>query len=153
MIIWGAIWGALISVLVSRHSGDWEWIVGALFGALAGWTLRKAVRSEVTRLTRPSVSQAAAPTVAATTASKVATLEPVAPVVASAQPMTVGAVVAASNTASLLPALNDSPNLAASATEAMPPIAPVATAPAPEPTLKASAKPDAVALLVARAKS
>ena len=36
MIIWGAIWGALISVLVSRHSGDWEWIVGALLGALAG---------------------------------------------------------------------------------------------------------------------
>ena len=50
MIIWGAVWGALVSVLVSRHSGDWEWIVGALLGALAGWTLRKAVRSEVTRL-------------------------------------------------------------------------------------------------------
>ncbi len=52
MVIWGAIWGALISVLVSRHSGDWEWIVGALLGALAGWTLRKAVRNEVVRLAK-----------------------------------------------------------------------------------------------------
>ena len=33
MIIWGAVWGALIGVLVSRHSGAWEWIVGALLGA------------------------------------------------------------------------------------------------------------------------
>jgi len=52
MIIWGAIWGALISVLVSRHSGDWEWIVGAILGSLAGWTLRKAVRNEVARLAK-----------------------------------------------------------------------------------------------------
>ncbi len=46
MIIWGAIWGAILSVFVSRW-GDLEWIVGAILGALAGWTLRKAVRSEV----------------------------------------------------------------------------------------------------------
>ncbi len=52
MIIWGAIWGALISVLVSRHSGDWEWIVGAILGSLAGWTLRRSVRNEVARLAR-----------------------------------------------------------------------------------------------------
>lgn len=50
MVIWGAIWGAILSVFVSRW-GDWEWIVGAFFGALAGWTLRKAVRNEVTRVT------------------------------------------------------------------------------------------------------
>lgn len=153
MIVWGAIWGALISVLVSHRSDDWEWIVGALLGALAGWTLRKAVRSEVTRLTGPTVSQAAAPTVTASTASKVATPEPVAPVVASAQPMTAGAVVAASNTASLSSALNDSFNLAASATEAMPPIASVATAPTPEPALTPPAKPNAIEILVARAKA
>jgi uncharacterized membrane protein len=48
VIIWGAVWGAILSVLVSRR-GDVEWIVGALLGALAGWTLRKAVRSEVAR--------------------------------------------------------------------------------------------------------
>ena len=48
MIIWGAIWGAILSVLVSRW-GNFEWIVGAMLGALAGWTLRKAVRNEVAR--------------------------------------------------------------------------------------------------------
>lgn len=65
MIIWGAIWGGILSVLVSRW-GEFEWIVGALLGALAGWTLRKAVRSEVIRAasqpqvavsTKPSTSQ------------------------------------------------------------------------------------------------
>ena len=52
MIIWGAIWGAILSVFVSRW-GDSEWIVGAILGALAGWTLRKAVRSEVARAAKP----------------------------------------------------------------------------------------------------
>lgn len=68
MVIWGAIWGALISVLVSRHSGDWEWIVGALLGALAGWTLRKAVRNEVARLAKLPVTSSSAVAQAATTA-------------------------------------------------------------------------------------
>ena len=63
MIIWGAIWGALISALVSNHNGDWEWIVGAILGALAGWTLRKAVRNEVARLAKQQPSQVAASTV------------------------------------------------------------------------------------------
>lgn len=48
MIIWGAIWGAILGVFVSRW-GDTQWIVGAMLGALAGWTLRKAVRSEMAR--------------------------------------------------------------------------------------------------------
>ncbi len=48
MIIWGAVWGAILSVFVSRW-GDVAWIVGALLGALAGWTLRRAVRGELAR--------------------------------------------------------------------------------------------------------
>ena len=152
MIIWGTIWGALISVLVSRHSGDWEWIVGALLGALAGWTLRKAVRSEMTRLTQQSGSQAA---LTATRALKVETAEPVAAVAASAQLMPAGAVVAAANTPSALPspALNDLSNLATSVAIPVQPIAPLATARAPEPTPNTPAKSDAIRFLVARAKA
>ena len=56
MIIWGAIWGAILSVLVSRW-GNFEWIVGAILGALAGWTLRKAVRSEVARAEKQQQQQ------------------------------------------------------------------------------------------------
>ncbi len=49
MIIWGAMWGAVLSVLVSRWD-DWELVIGSMLGALAGWTLRQAVRNEVKRL-------------------------------------------------------------------------------------------------------
>ncbi len=151
MIIWGAVWGALVSVLVSRHSGDWEWIVGALLGALAGWTLRKAVRSEVTRLAKASVSLRAV----ATVAPKVETAAAVAPVVGAVQPMTAGTVDATVEEASALPspALSDTPNLATSPAILVPPIKPVSPARVPEPALSAPAKPDAVQLLVARAKA
>ncbi len=75
MILWGAIWGAILSVFVSRW-GEYEWIVGALFGALAGWTLRKAVRSEVARAEpRQTLTLKANPLDMA--ASTVATAQPV----------------------------------------------------------------------------
>ena len=128
MIIWGALWGALISVLVSRHSGDWEWIVGALLGALAGWTLRKAVHSEVARLAKQSVVTAAALTATATAASKVEAPEPAEPHVPS-------------------PALNESPQTATSVAVT------TATPPSPEPAPYVPAKPNVIELLVAHAKA
>ena len=51
MIFWGAIWGAILSVLTSRW-GEWNLFAGALLGALAGWTLRKSIRSEITAWTK-----------------------------------------------------------------------------------------------------
>jgi uncharacterized membrane protein len=51
MILWGAIWGAILSVLTSRW-GEWNLFAGALLGALAGWTLRKSIRSEITAWTK-----------------------------------------------------------------------------------------------------
>lgn len=155
MIIWGAIWGALIGVLLSPHSGDWEWIVGALLGALAGWTLRKAVRSEVARLTNISVSQAAVPAVVAAAASKVETPAAVVPVVASEQAMNAGAVVATTEATSAMtaPVLSDSPNPATSTATPMPPINPAAPSRPPETALRAPPKPNAVEVLAARAKA
>ncbi len=151
MIIWGAIWGALISALVTRHSGDWEWIVGALLGALAGWTLRKAVRGEVARLTKASVSLAAVPTVAV----KVESAAAVTPVEGTSQPTTAGAVIATVDETSALPsaALSETTKPAASPAMPVPPIKPVPQARTPEPARSAPAKPDASELLVARAKA
>ncbi len=151
MIIWGAIWGALVSVLVSRHSGDWEWIVGALLGALAGWTLRKAVRSEVTRLARTSISSAVAPTGTAATAPKVERPTIVASEALPAQPIAATAAVALTREAS--PLQRDTPVPAASAATMSPQANSVSPAPAQMRAGSTPAKPDAVELLVSRAKA
>jgi uncharacterized membrane protein len=58
VIIWGAVWGAIVSVMISRW-GEFEWIAGAMLGALAGWTLRRAVRSEMRRATATEPEPAA----------------------------------------------------------------------------------------------
>ena len=47
MVIWGAVWGAILALLTSRHDWDETWIAGAILGAVAGWTLRKAIRTEM----------------------------------------------------------------------------------------------------------
>ena len=46
MIIWGAIWGAVLAATLHGHGGELA-IVGAVLGAIAGLTLRSAVRKEV----------------------------------------------------------------------------------------------------------
>ena len=50
MVIWGAIWGAILGLLTSRHGEGAAMIAGALLGALAGLTLRKAVDRRVAGL-------------------------------------------------------------------------------------------------------
>ena len=50
MVIWGAIWGAILGWLWPGQGffGDLAVIVGALLGACAGLTLRHVVRREIT---------------------------------------------------------------------------------------------------------
>lgn len=52
MIVWGAIWGAILGVILSRHETELMMVAGALLGAIAGWSLRRAVRNEFRRLTQ-----------------------------------------------------------------------------------------------------
>jgi uncharacterized membrane protein len=51
MIWWGAIWGALLGLLVGRID-DGALIVGAVLGALAGWTLQRVIDRRVMQLLR-----------------------------------------------------------------------------------------------------
>ena len=61
MVIWGALWGALLGWLWPGHDEELAAILGAVLGAAAGWTLRKAVRSEIARasaaLARPETAR------------------------------------------------------------------------------------------------
>ncbi|NML43669.1 DUF2339 domain-containing protein [Ramlibacter sp. G-1-2-2] len=80
MVIWGAIWGAVLALLWPGY-GDIEIRVmfGLALGALAGWSLRRAVRSEVARQARAMAPATRHAPVAAPAAATV-------PVPASIQP-------------------------------------------------------------------
>ena len=45
MVLWGAIWGAILGMFVARHDEGFGLFLGAVFGAVAGFTLRKAVNT------------------------------------------------------------------------------------------------------------
>jgi uncharacterized membrane protein len=47
MVLWGAIWGAVIGYLTNQYDEEIGLIAGALLGVVAGWMLRRAVRAEV----------------------------------------------------------------------------------------------------------
>ena len=51
MLIWGIAWGAVIAFLWPGHflNDDFRVAMGAVLGAVAGWTLRRAVRGELAR--------------------------------------------------------------------------------------------------------
>lgn len=49
MVLWGAGWGLVLSLLWPGSGGEWRMLLGGLLGALAGHTLRGAVRAEVAR--------------------------------------------------------------------------------------------------------
>ncbi len=157
MIIWGAIWGAILSVFVSRW-GDWEWIVGAMFGALAGWTLRKAVRSEVGRLAA-AAKQKALQTQAPAAAATPAVVSAVPPTQdAMATTVATGIQPASVPTVSVSSASLDTGN-AASALPSAPilpvdkPLAATTTAkPTAPPAPVAPATPNIIETLITRAK-
>lgn len=152
MIIWGAIWGALISALVSNHNGDWEWIVGAILGALAGWTLRKAVRSEVARLAKQQPSQVAASTVPAPAYVSAPVPSPVQTQEATiAQPLA-ATVEAVAQQAAASDSLQSATQIATTETPAKADALPAQVAGALEPAPKEPPTPNAIESLVARAK-
>lgn len=79
MVLWGAIWGAILGVLWPGRHEEVQAIFGAMLGAIAGWSLRRVVRGEIARLAKPAITapQAAAVAAAAATA-RVAAPAPVA---------------------------------------------------------------------------
>ncbi len=61
MVLWGAIWGAIIGYATARYDEGFASVVGALLGVLAGWTLRRAIDKQVGQ----ALAQAGATTPAA----------------------------------------------------------------------------------------
>lgn len=47
MVVWGAIWGLVLGFLWPGHGSETQAIVGVIAGALAGYTLRRALLSEM----------------------------------------------------------------------------------------------------------
>ena len=147
MIIWGAMWGAVLSVFVSRW-GDFQWIVGAILGALAGWTLRKAVRSEVARATQQQTLYLPAdPSTIKANTDVAAVIAP--PVVATPRSVDAMLSLAGAATDAAQPAAAAGNNPAAPSQPATASAAAVAE-PAPEP--KAPAAPKLIETLITRGK-
>src|SRR5688572_4226284 len=63
MVLWGAICGAVLGLLWRGHDWEFHLVVGAIFGALAGLGLRRAVRTEIQAAL--AAQRAGAPPVAA----------------------------------------------------------------------------------------
>ena len=47
MVIWGAIWGLILGFLWPGHDSHAQAVVGAVGGAVAGFSLRRVVRKEI----------------------------------------------------------------------------------------------------------
>lgn len=54
MVLWGGVWGALLGLLWRGYDWEFNMVVGAVLGALAGWSLRAAVRKELARQQQPA---------------------------------------------------------------------------------------------------
>lgn len=63
MVVWGAFWGAVLGLLWPGHDSEFQFVVGAVLGALAGLSLRRALRSELQAQARLQQAGAAAPAV------------------------------------------------------------------------------------------
>ena len=63
MVVWGAIWGLVLGFLWPDQGSKMQAIVGVIAGALAGYTLRRALLSEMRgqRERWPQASSAAGP--------------------------------------------------------------------------------------------
>ena len=81
MIFWAAIWGAVLGWLwPAAGSDDLHVAIGAVLGAAAGWSFRRAVREEVARLrtAAPAAMVASMPPAVAPPVVPIATAAPVA---------------------------------------------------------------------------
>ena len=89
MVLWGAIWGAVLGLLWPGRGWEFQSLVGLALGALAGHTLRQAIRKELAgQATVPKARPAvAAPQPPAATAMPEGVLAPAltpAPIAATA---------------------------------------------------------------------
>ncbi len=57
MVLWGAIWGAILGLFIARHEEGFGLLVGAVLGTLAGLSLRKAVRSTAHQATLDALAE------------------------------------------------------------------------------------------------
>ncbi|MDB5753490.1 MAG: hypothetical protein JWP65_3911 [Ramlibacter sp.] len=48
MLVWGAVWGAILGLLWPGSSEEVAVVFGAVLGLAAGWSLRRAIRKEIT---------------------------------------------------------------------------------------------------------
>jgi len=104
MVLWGAIWGAVLGLLWPGYAEFPQLVVGGLLGALAGWSLRGVLRKEVARLQAVAAAGISAPpTMArppAEAAPREAAVQPTAPAATTLPP----AVAAATPTPTPTPA-------------------------------------------------
>lgn len=122
MVLWGAIWGAVLGLLWPGYGDEWRWMLGAVLGAIGGLTLRGAVRSEIRRQSARAAVPAPAMAVPVVPTQREAMASPVAPAVEPPAPspaMTAGMPAAATGFPDTSPAPLPSPPV-----EATPPSPP-----------------------------
>lgn len=155
MVIWGAVWGAVLGLLWPGGDGEFQMVAGALLGTLAGWTLRRSVRTAIAKqwaaLGAPATAAAAlAPSLARTAAET----EPDQPLAAADFAVTQPPVLtpAAEPVAQPVMATNVPAAVAASAAAAATTTVAAATEPAPAAGAGVPGKPDFVTALAGRAR-
>lgn len=65
MLLWGAIWGLILGFLWPGHDSEVQAVVGAILGVVAGFSLRRVVRTEIAAQRASWGTQQGAPSVAA----------------------------------------------------------------------------------------
>ncbi len=77
MIVWGIFWGAVLGLFWRGHGTEFNMFVGAVLGALAGFSLRRTVRSAVRVAVNAAVKAEAARASAAQAAASI--MQPASP--------------------------------------------------------------------------
>lgn len=123
MLIWGAVWGAIGGILVA-HDGDIGAVLGGLLGLLAGWTLRRSIRTEIAAALRdPPAPKAAHPGVPPTMAESASPAVPQGATIAAQAPdLAPPRAAVAAPAPSLSTAVNTAPPLSAQPPHAPPPV-------------------------------
>ena len=79
MVMWGAIWGAVLGLLWPGYGWEWQTVMGAALGALAGRMLRDAVRREAKLQAAPAAASIPPPLPSPSEPAAVPTVAPVTP--------------------------------------------------------------------------